>query len=234
VVALALSMWLQTVVAPAVASVEPPYLVAYRPSELVIRGEGFTDDCRVLLGVPGRMVPVAAVLVDEGEIRVELKAGVGPQPATRLLEVDCGARARTRSFGLAVLARAPTATPESGTEQADYSNDDETTAAHAPPRALVLDPARVSAGEPLILTVTGESFAEGAEVRVLANAAAGTTRPPSYEMVSFPTEYASPRVLVVDFERGFAPSPRLRRVVVVNPDGAGSAPLFLEIVRRSQ
>ena len=132
--------------------------------------------------------------------------------------------------------------PEVGTEEAPVDEPDEGDAAagveqppaDAPPRAVALDPSRATAGEPLILTVTGEGFADGALVRVLANAVAGTAQTPRYEMVEFPADCESQRVLLVDFDRGFAPSPRLRRVVVVNPDGASSAPLFLEIVRRSQ
>jgi hypothetical protein len=233
VLALTVSLLLQ-IAAPAVTAVEPPHLVAYRPADLVVRGEAFSPACRVLLGVPGRMVPVAADFVDETELHVELKAGFGPEPATRLLVVDCGAGVRTEPFELAVLRRPPTPAPADEVSEDEAAVGEEQPPVNAPPRALALDPARITAGEPLLLTVTGEAFAEGAVVRVLANAAAGNAQPPLYEMVDFPADYESQRVLLVDFDRGFAPSPRLRRVVVVNPDGASSAPLFLEIVRRSQ
>jgi hypothetical protein len=233
VLALTVSLLLQ-IAAPAVTAVEPPYLVAYRSADLVVRGQGFSTGCRVLLGVPGRMVPVAVDFVDETRLHVELKAGFGPEPATRLLVVDCGAGVRTEPFELVVMRRAPTPAPAEEQVEDEVAAGDGEAAANEPPRALALDPARISAGEPLLLTVTGEDFADGAVVRVLANAAAGTAEPPLYEMVDFPAEYESQRVLLVDFDRGFAPSPRLRRVVVVNPDGASSAPLFLEIVRRSQ
>jgi hypothetical protein len=233
VLALTVSLLLQ-IAAPAVTAVEPPHLVAYRPADLVVRGQAFSPACRVLLGVPGRMVPVTADFVDETELRVELKAGFGPEPATRLLVVDCGAGVRTEPFELVIMRRAPTPAPVDEPVEDDVAAGDEEVAANDPPRALALDPARIIAGEPLVLTVTGEAFADGAVVRVLANAAAGTAKPPLYEMVDFPTDCESQRVLLVDFDRGFAPSPRLRRLVVVNPDGASSAPLFLEIVRRSQ
>jgi hypothetical protein len=233
-VAALVTLLLLQLAAPAVTTVEPPHLVAYRPADLLVRGEAFSAECRVLMGVPGRMVPVAAEFIGETELRVQLKAGVGAKPVTRLLVVDCGAGGRTEAFELEVLQRPPTPVPIDEADEGDAAAGVEQPPADVPPRAVALDPDRATAGEPLILTVTGEAFADGAIVRVLANAAAGTAQPPLYEMVEFPTDYESQRVLLVDFDRGFAPSPRLRRVVVVNPDGASSAPLFLEIVRRSQ
>jgi hypothetical protein len=229
-----IGLMLLQLAAPAVTSVEPPHLVAYRAADLVVHGEAFSPECRVLMGVPGRMVPVAAVFIGEAELRVQLKAGVGAKPVIRLLVVDCGAGGRSEAFELEVLQRPPTPIPVDEPDEGDAAGGDEQPPADAPPRAVALDPSRATAGEPLILTVTGEGFAEGALVRVLANAVAGTAQTPRYEMVEFPADCESQRVLLVDFDRGFAPSPRLRRVVVVNPDGASSAPLFLEIVRRSQ
>jgi hypothetical protein len=61
---------------------------------------------------------------------------------------------------------------------------------------------------------------------------AGTASPPRYEMREFAAEVLSPTVLTVQLDRGFAPMPRQRTLAVVNPGGAASAPLFLEVVGR--
>jgi hypothetical protein len=96
-----------------------------------------------------------------------------------------------------------------------------------------LDPATVPAGDPFALTVVGSGFVDGATVGVLANVNAGTSRAPRYETVQFEAELASDSVLIVDFDRGFAVPPSVRSVVVKNPDGAESSPLYLTITRRS-
>ena len=43
---------------PIAASLEPETVAPYRPLELKIHGEAFEAGCRVLIGVPGRLVPV--------------------------------------------------------------------------------------------------------------------------------------------------------------------------------
>jgi flavodoxin len=78
----------------------------------------------------------------------------------------------------------------------------------------------------------GKDFAAGAVAKILANVNAGTSRAPQYEMKQFDTEVLSDTVLTVELDRGFAPSPRLRTVVVVNPDGGESTPLILTVIRR--
>ncbi|MFH1176187.1 MAG: hypothetical protein V1750_02175, partial [Acidobacteriota bacterium] len=108
----------------------------------------------------------------------------------------------------------------------------EATATAAPPVVTRVDPAELEAGRPVTLTVTGESFAEGVVVRILANRNAGNSMKPVYEMRVFQPERLSETVLVLDIDRGFSPNPRLRSLVVANPDGAESAPLFLNVIRR--
>jgi hypothetical protein len=223
---------LQAVGPPVVDEVEPDVLEPYRPARLSVRGTGFDDGCRVLLGVPGRMVPVKSELTGSEEIRVELTAGYGPHPAERQLEVDCGHGRRSAPIRIRIGAEQAPVPEEVPPDDADQGDEIFETSAGEPPRVAGLDPATVAVGQPLTLTVTGEGFRDGAQVEVFANAHAGSSVPPVYRMVAFEAEFASDTVLLVDFDRGFAPSPRLRQVVVVNPDGTASAPLYLEIQRR--
>jgi len=90
----------------------------------------------------------------------------------------------------------------------------------------------LEAGRPATLTVSGASFAEGVVVKILANRNAGTSLKPVYELRTFAPERLSETVLLLDLDRGFAPAPRLRSLVVANPDGGESAPVFLNVTRR--
>lgn len=222
---------LQALGPPVIDEVEPDVLEPYRAAKLSVRGTGFDDGCRVLLGVPGRMVPVRSECLDDGEIRVELTAGYGPHPAERQLLVDCGRGQRSAPVTIRVVAE-PAPVAEEVLDEPEQDDEIVVPSAGDAPRLAGLDPASIPAGQPLTLTVIGEGFQDGARVEVFANAHAGSSAPPAYRMVRFEAEVASEEVLLVDFDRGFAPSPRLRQVVVVNPDGAASAPLYLEIQRR--
>jgi hypothetical protein len=211
-------------------AVVPDIIEAYRPAELTITGRGFDDGCRVLVGPRGRMVEVAHELVDATEIRVRLAAGYPPTPAERQLVVDCGPGRRSAPLAIRIVpALSPEAEPESPGPQPPAENPE--LGAGAPPSVTSLEPAAVDAGRPFTLTVLGAGFADGAVVEVFANRNAGSSADPAYEMVRFPAELASSTVLLVDFERGFAAAPRLRQLVVVNPDGAASSPAYLRIQR---
>jgi hypothetical protein len=224
---------------PVAASIEPKAIVPYRPVELTIRGEGFGDRCRVLIGVPGRLVPVRSEIEDDSVIRVHIPAGLSPEPETRKIVVDCGRGRRTGMLTLTVADTAeedstevPSSTSVTGVPIADTAEVSVDDTPAVTPRLVSLDPAEVPAGEPFTLTVMGSNFREGAEVEIFANANAGTSRQPDYRPVQFSAEFASGTVLLVDFDRGFAPSPKLRSVTVVNPDGGHSPPLYLGITRR--
>ncbi|HSL17294.1 MAG TPA: hypothetical protein VLB51_05245 [Methylomirabilota bacterium] len=216
--------------AVSVSAVVPNTLEAYRPAQLTISGEGFDDSCRVLIGTPGRMVPVAHELLGATEIRVRLASGYGPTPARRQLVVECGPRRRSSPVAIRIVvapgedAVLPTPAPSSPDESPSPVEG-------SPPSVASLEPATVGAGLLFTLTVIGEGFADGAIVEVFANRNAGSSADPSYEMVRFPAELASDSVLLVDFDRGFAAAPRLRQLVVVNPDGAVSSPAYLRIQR---
>jgi len=132
------------------------------------------------------------------------------------------------------IARSTTETVEEAAPETATAESSEITPEpliHDAPRLLSLDPPTVAAGESLTLTVMGAHFRDGAKVEVLANANAGTSREPDYRTVPFPSDFASDTVLLVDFDRGFAASPKLRSVTVVNPDGSRSPPLYLGITR---
>lgn len=218
-------------------SLEPESIPAFSPVTLTLHGEGFTRDCRVMLGVPGRMVPVPAQLVGADTLTVDLRLGLGPQPARRQVVVDCGSGRVTPPLPLAV--EPPAARTSRGERPVSASVE---SAPPAPTEAVVvratapalerLEPAELPAGQAGIITVFGKDFAAGAVAKILANVNAGTSRAPQYEMKQFDTEVLSDTVLTVELDRGFAPSPRLRTVVVVNPDGGESTPLILTVIRR--
>jgi hypothetical protein len=223
--------------APVLRSLEPESISAFAPATLTLHGEGFTRDCRVKLGVPGRMVPVPAQLVAPDTLTVDLRLGLGPQPVQRQVVVDCGGGSVTAPLTLTV--EAPVTRPRTGGQAASASAE---SAPQAPTEAVAalstaptverLEPAELPAGQAGILTVFGRDFAAGAVVKILANVNAGTSRAPQYEMKQFDTEVLSDTVLTVQLDRGFAPSPRLRTVVVVNPGSGESTPLILAVTRR--
>lgn len=219
---------------PSVVSVEPARIVAYRPAQLTVTGNGFSSSCRVLIGPSGRLTPVHAEHVDEQTIRVDLRLGYGPTPRTRWLVVECPDRGRSRAFELTVVRSGEDPSSQSQRIGGPSGDLDDSGEASERPVVLALDPERAPGGEVFSLTLRGTGFCDGTRVRVLANSVAGTSQSPTYEMVEFEAEFVSPRVIVVDFDRGFAPSPGLRSVVAVNPEGAVSAPLYLEIGRGSR
>jgi hypothetical protein len=215
---------------PSVDRVEPSTLEAYRPVELTIVGGGFSPECRVLIGAPGRLAPVRHELVGDGEIRVHLTAGYGPDPARRQVVVECGRNFRSVPVAIEIV--------RGKTEEAEPAPPAERAAAEPRvdseiPTVTRLEPAAIDAGQVFTLTVMGGGFVDGAEVEIFANSHAGSSHPPAYEMLRFAAEVASDTVLLVDLDRGFAASPRLRQVVVINPDGGTSAPVYLEIKRSS-
>jgi hypothetical protein len=220
--------------APIAAAVSPEVLAPYRPAQMTISGEGFAPDCRVLVGVPGKLVPVRSRVVSDSEIVVELAAGYGPNPARRQLVVACDEGGRSDPLWLSIAAEGESPAADFIVDAVDdgspASTGDEPSGEQ--PHVLRLDPGTIAAGEPFTLTVIGEGFVEGAAVEALANVHAGTSRQPDYRSTAFPTEFASDTVLIVDFDRGFAPSPRLRSITVVNPDGGRSPPMYLEVTRR--
>lgn len=219
--------------APVASSVSPDVLAPYRPAQLTIQGAGFDDGCRVLIGPPGKLIPVRSEAVSDSEIVVNLPAGYGPSPQRRQLIVDCAGGARSEPLWLTIAAGGDVRPAEADDGHAAPGTDPAPgDVTGEPPRVLRLDPGAIAAGEPFTLTVVGEAFQEGAVVQVLANANAGTSRQPEYRSIAFPTELASDTVLIVDFDRGLAPSPRLREIVVVNPDGGRSPPMYLEVTRR--
>ncbi len=231
---LALALWalaaLPATAQPAARSVTPRTVAPYAPVTLRIAGSGFLPGCRVMLDRGLRFAPVATTVLGEDAIEVRLPAGLPPRPAVRRLVVDCGG-ARSRPLTLHVSKSRPAAgTPPAAPTAPEQK---EAPPVQDTPVLQALDPAEVPAGEPFTLTLTGSGFEEGAVVQVLANVHAGSSAAPEYRPRRFPAERLSDSVLLVDFERGFAPEPALRPVTVVNPSGAASAPLFLRITRRS-
>jgi hypothetical protein len=223
--------------APVLRSLEPESITAFAPVTLTLHGEGFTRDCRVMLGVPGRMVPVPMQLVGTDTLTVDLRLGLSPQPARRQVVVDCGGGRVTPPLPLAVQPPAARAGPGdrsalASAESAPAAPTEAVAARTTAPLLERLEPAELPAGQTGIVTVFGKGFVAGAVAKILANVNAGTSRAPQYEMKQFDTEVLSDTVLTVELDRGFAPSPRLRTVVVVNPDGGESAPLILTVTRR--
>jgi hypothetical protein len=223
---------------PRVTSTDPSTVAPYRPVEITIRGDGFEAGCRVLMGSPGRLVPVRSEVENDSTIRVRLAAGLSPQPGTRQIVVDCGPGRRSGALVLTVADRdaheerdEPDSVAVAGSVDGEAAEASPEAASDVAPRLVSLDPPSTPAGAPFTLTLMGARFEEGARVEVLANANAGTSRPPDYRPMPFPTEFASDTVLLVDFDRGFAESPKLRSVSVVNPNGRRSAPLYLGITR---
>ena len=224
---------------PALDWVEPPLVSAYAPASLTLHGQGFAAGCRVLLGVPGKMVLVPSALLDAETLQIELRLGLPPEPVERQLVVDCGA-GRVSSPAILRVGpprnAQPAATPHvpvSASEPAAEPGADGCPAdIGSVPVLARLEPRELAAGQTGILTLFGSGFAPDTRVRILANIHAGTSRPPEYEMREFAAEQLSDTVLSVELDRGFASFPRLRRVVVLSPDGGESAPLFLTVTRR--
>ncbi len=214
--------------------IEPVSIEPYQPVVLDVAGSGFSPSCKVMIEKRGRFVPVKTEYVDTNMLRAVLTAGLGPEPALRSLAVKCG-RDRSVKLDLHVVA---VAKPEQAVlpDQRDDSSEKKDAApliSGEPAVVNILDPASVAAGEVFTLTLMGRGFVMGATVEVVANANAGTSHSPRYEKVEFEAEFASESVLIVDFARGFAPSPRIRKVIVRNPDGSESLPAYLKIKRRS-
>lgn len=184
------------------------------------------------------MVPVRSEVEEASLIRVHLTAGLSPQPGSRLVVVDCGPGRRSGTLTLTVAATEdeqvggrPDIDSVPGPVIGETEESSSDGAPGVAPKLVSLDPATAPAGEAFTLTLMGANFREGAQVEVLVNANAGTSRQPDYRPVPFTSEFASDTVLLVDFDRGFAASPRLRSVAVVNPDGGRSPPLYLGITR---
>ncbi len=215
-----------------VTVVEPDTVEPYKAVVLKVSGDGFLPSCRVMIDKQSRFVPVKTEYVDENRLRAVLSAGLGPEPATRRIVVKCGGR---RSNEISFRVEETLQVEAVSESEVEPPEPDEELALATERTAIVasLDPATVAAGEVITLTLMGSGFAEGARVEVLANTNAGTSRAPLYEVIEFEAEFASDSVLIVDFDRGFAASPRLRPVVVVNPDGSESLPVYLKITRRS-
>jgi len=226
---------LQASAAVQVTAVEPAVVPAYAPVEVSVRGSGFGPGCRVLLGAPGKLLEVPVEVVDGELIRVRLRLGLGPRPPRRLLVVRCDG-VSTPPHELRVERQSPSATPAAAADPGVAASEPPVPAVMEggePPAIDRIDPPELAAWSTETLTVHGAGFAAGSLVKILANRNAGTSRPPLYEMVPFTAEVLSDTVLTVALDRGFAPVPRLRPVVVVNPDGGESAPVFLAVARRS-
>ncbi|MCP4898158.1 MAG: hypothetical protein GY906_14390 [bacterium] len=235
-VLLALALQSASAASIALSSIEPASIEPYQSVVLEAVGQGFSLSCKVMIDKRGRFVPIKTEYVNATRLRAVLAAGIGPEPATRQIVVKCGGR---RSPPVAIEVAA-VSIPQDEDEE-ELSSEDACVDADAEPEIPVtlpvavksLDPSSVAAGEVFTLTLMGSGFVEGVKIEILANLNAGTSRTPQYEIVEFEAEFASDSVLIVDFDRGFAASPRLRPVVATNPDGGQSLPVYLKITRRS-
>ncbi len=222
---------------PVAVSVTPDTVRPYESVVLRVEGSGFGPGCRALLGRAGRYVPVATTVEGGTVVEIRLPAGLPPVPRERAVVVECGS---TRTAPLTVTVNRsmpggaqPVPSPSLAAAAGAASAAEPEPATAAVPVLARLDPWTVPAGEPFTLTLTGSRFEEGASVEVTVNVNAGTSRPPEYRPRRFPADRLSDTVLLVDFDRGFAPEPPLRPVRVVNRSGAQSAPLYLRISGRT-
>src|SRR3972149_5632229 len=149
--------------APVLRSLEPESITAFAPVTLTLHGEGFTRDCRVMLGVPGRMVPVPATLVGADTLTVDLRLGLGPQPARRQVMVDCGGGRVTPPLPLA--GAPPDARAGRGerpvsafAESAPPAPTEAVVAGTTAPAIERLEPSELPAGQAGIITVFCKDF----------------------------------------------------------------------------
>lgn len=215
--------------APRIDSLEPDTIEAFTPVRLHISGSGFDGQTRVYLqtSVAGRFLPYSPEESTSSSITLELKTGFALKPRQRTLYVADGKGGESNRVVLNIVPKG-SLTTEDAEPVADESREPDD--AFAPPVLSELQPARVLMAQPFELLCLGEGFQPGARVEVESNVNVGTSKPPEYRLTGFEAEFLAETLLLITFDRGFAPEPRQRKIVVVNSDGGRSQTRTLTIV----
>jgi hypothetical protein len=222
---------------PTLERVEPDRFEAAEAVTLELTGSGFQTGARVFIesSRPGRFVGFSPTTVSPDHCAIALPFGLSAEPDHREIYLENPDGGRTRALKLRIGGAEPESDrgppPEPGARaDAEHSPDALEVPEIGPePEISELRPAELPAGAPEILEIVGRGFAAGARVEVTVNLHAGSTRLPEYGPRVFPAERYGDDLLEVSFDRGFHRTPGIRDVVVVNPDGARSAPHPLRI-----
>lgn len=222
---------------PTLERVEPDRIEAAEAVTLELTGSGFEPNARVYIesSRPGRFVGFSPTTVSPDRCLIALPFGLSAEPSHREIYLENPDGRRTRALRLRIGGtepesdRGPPSEPDVGTETEPSSDEPEVAENGPAPEISELRPAELPAGSPEILEILGRGFAAGARVEVTVNLHAGSTHLPEYGPQTFPAERFGDDLLEVTFDRGFHRTPGIRDVVVVNPDGARSAPHPLRI-----
>ena len=231
---------------PTLDRIEPASVTPYTGFELMVYGSGFDPDgltVHIEAGTAGRFLSYRPSEAADTHCTVRMPLGFGPRPSERRVYIRNADGSESERAVLRIGAEVaaidhvdaeaegdnPEATAESAGEETGESSEDAVVATEDVPEISELQPPVLAAGRLARLEVYGRNFSEGAQVLVVANRNAGSTRLPEYELTGFPTEYVDSELLEVEFDRGFYPIPGARDVVVQNPDGTRSAAALLTI-----
>lgn len=213
-------------------SVEPAILAAYTPATLVLRGSGFVAGAQVFIesGATDRFLAYAPLALSAEGCEVELRLGFGPVPSERRIYIRNPDGAQSLPLRLRV-GLSPTTPPTSSPETARATTpDDSAVPTGEAPAIRELRPSALPSGRPVEMEILGSGFADGAKVELTVNLLAGSSRMPEYGARLFAADWLDEGELAVAFDRGFHPSPGVRHLVVVNPDGRRSGVALLRIL----
>jgi hypothetical protein len=216
-------------------TVEPAILAAYTPATLVLRGSGFVAGAQVFIesGTADRFLAYAPLALSAEGCEVDLRLGFGPVPSERRIYIRNPDGTQSLPLRLRVglsPATPPTSLPELPATERATTPDDSAVPTGEAPTIRELRPSALPSGRPVEMEILGSGFANGAKVEVTVNLLAGSSRMPEYGARLFAADWLDEGELAVAFDRGFHPSPGVRHLVVVNPDGRRSGVALLRIL----
>ncbi len=226
---------------PELASLEPASVPARTAFSLVLNGAGFDGSTVILVeaGQAGRYLRRTPAERSAERLVVEFPLGLPPVPRERaiLVEAASGERSLALTLTIGEVRDGAEETVPAEEEISGGNWDEETqpdTAAAGGPAIREIRPAAIPAGRALLLEVFGEGFSESSKVWILANLHAGTSRLPDYGLREFPVYFIDQELVEVELDRGFAPNPGVRDVIVEDAEGRRSAPAVLRILAQEE
>jgi hypothetical protein len=210
-------------------SIEPGTVEAFGPFTLILKGEGFSEDTVVMIQTSrgDKYLKYKPVFISSEELQLNMRSGFGLNPRQRKMYVS-------NSFGssnTATMQIVPKGSLQEEEQEPELQNGQPAIGEIGiKPVISELQPASILVGQPFELLIIGENFQEDATALVEANVNAGTARNPEYQLREFEVEYLADTMLLLKFDRGFAPKPENRQILIENPDGGRSAPLSLAVI----